>query len=138
MKINFVHKGNFNHIEAFLAKSLKIKPVIKLILDKYGRRGVEILKEATPKDSGKTAESWKYEIVEDKSGYKIVWSNTNTVPGNNGNYYTNVAILLQYGHATKNGGFVQGTDYINPAIEQVFHRLADDAWKEVTANAKRG
>ena len=128
--IKFVHKGNFNHLEAFLARTLKIKPVIEHILRKYGERGVEALKAATPKDTGKTSESWKYEIVKDEKGYRIVWSNTNVVQ--DGKYPVNVAILLQYGHATKNGGFVKGNDYINPAINQIFQSMADEAWKEVT------
>lgn len=131
MKIIFTHKGNFNNLERFLAKSLRIKPVIKLILDKYGKKGVEALRDATPKDTGKTADSWYYEIVEDNNGQlKIVWKNSNVVDGK-----VNVAILLQYGHATKNGGFVQGIDYINPAIQSIFTQMADEAWKEVSKNA---
>ena len=132
MKINFEHKGNFNHIEHFLVKSLHIKPLLFPILHKYGRRGVELLKEATPKDSGKTADSWKYDIIKDDDGqYQIVWSNTNVVDG-----WANIAILLQYGHATRNGGFVKGTDYINPAIEKVFQGMAKEAWEEVRRNGR--
>ena len=130
MKINFEHRGNFNHLEKFLVKSLHISPLIRPILHKYGRRGVELLKEATPKDTGKTSESWKYEIVKDSEGkYQIVWSNTNVV-----NDWANVALLLQYGHATRNGGFVKGIDYINPAIEKVFQDMANEAWEEVKRN----
>lgn len=129
MKINFEHKGNFNRLEHFLAKSLHIKPIIRRILDKYGERGVEALREATPKATGKTADSWKYDIVQDENKqYQIVWSNTNKQNG------VNIAILLQYGHATRNGGFVKGRDYINPAIEKVFNRMADEAWEEVRRN----
>lgn len=132
MKINFEHKGSFTHLEKFLTKSLHIKPLIKPILEKYGKRGVDLLREATPKDTGKTADSWSYEVTEDEKGnYQIVWSNSNVVNG-----WANVAILLQYGHGTKNGGFVKGTDYINPAIEKVFHNLTDEAWKEVIRNGK--
>lgn len=132
MKINFEHRGNFNNIEKFLVKSLHIKPLVKPILDKYGKRGVELLRAATPKDTGKTADSWSYKIEEDEKGnYQIVWSNSNIVDG-----WANVAILLQYGHATRNGGFVKGTDYINPAIAQVFSGMANEAWEEVTKNAK--
>lgn len=127
MKINFEHKGNFNNLERFLVKSLHVKPLIRPILDKYGRRGVEALKEATPKDTGKTSESWTYEIIKDEKGqYQIVWSNTNVADD-----WANIAILLQYGHATRNGGFVKGTDYINPAIEKVFQGMANEAWEEV-------
>jgi len=126
MKVNFEHRGNFNKLEKFLVKTLHIGPFVKPILEKYGRRGVETLKEATPKDSGKTAESWTYSLVKNENGkYEIVWSNSNI---NNG---VNVAILLQYGHATRNGGFVKGTDYINPAIEKVFQGMANEAWEEV-------
>lgn len=132
MKITITHKGNFNHLESFLARTLKIKPVIRHILDKYGRRGVAALKEATPKDTGKTADSWYYRIEEDENGsLKIVWLNSNIADGK-----VSVAILLQYGHATRNGGFVQGKDYINPAIEGIFQNMAEEAWKEVTRNAK--
>ena len=126
--IQFTHKGNFNKMERFLSKAVHVKPVVKLILEKYGRRGVEALREATPKDTGKTADSWMYEIVEEKNGnLKIVWHNTNIANG-----WVPVAILLQYGHATGNGGYVQGTDYINPAIDSIFKKLADEAWKEVS------
>ena len=134
MKINFEHSGNFNKIEKFLVKSLHIDPVIKVILNKYGKKGVEALKEATPKDTGKTAESWKYDIVKDNNGtYQIVWSNTNVVDD-----WANVAILLQYGHATRNGGYVKGRDYINPAIESVFREMANEAWKEVSQHGNNG
>lgn len=126
--IQFTHKGNFNKLETFLSKVIHIKPVIRRILDKYGKLGVEALREATPKDTGKTADSWTYEIVEEKNGnLKIVWHNTNIA-----NDWVPVAILLQYGHATGNGGYVQGRDYINPAIESIFNKMADEAWKEVS------
>lgn len=113
-------------MESFLARSLKIKPIIRIILDKYGKKGVAALREATPKDSGKTAESWSYEIVQSNNGdLRIVWKNDNIQNG------LVIAILLQYGHATGNGGYVEGTDYINPAIESIFQQMAKDVWKEV-------
>lgn len=128
MKVNFEHKGNFKKLEHFLAEALKITPAVKIILNKYGKKGVEALKEATPKDTGKTSESWTFEIIQkEKGSYEIVWSNTNKTDGG-----VNVAILLQYGHATRNGGFVKGIDFINPAIEKIFQRMADEAWKEVS------
>lgn len=131
--VSFIHKGNFNRIETFLAQGLHFKPFIRMILDKYGKLGVEALKEATPKDTGKTSESWSYKIEEENDGtLKIVWSNSNL-----GNGWAPIAILLQYGHATGNGGYVQGNDYINPAIDSIFHRLADDAWKEVNHERSR-
>ena len=127
MKVNFEHRGNFNHLERFLTKTLHARPLIPVILEKYGKRGVEALKEATPKDSGKTAESWSYTVEKDTDGqYQIVWSNSNI------NQHVNIAIILQYGHATRNGGFVKGTDYINPAIDKIFQQMANEAWEEVT------
>lgn len=96
-------------------------------LDKYGRRGVAALSSATPRDTGKTAESWVYEIIREKDSVRIEFSNTNVIADG-----TPVAILLQYGHATKHGGYVQGIDYINPAIQPIFKQIADDAWREVT------
>ena len=133
MKINFEQKGNFNRFEKFLTRSLHATPLIVPILHRYGRKGVEALREATPKDTGKTSESWKYDIEKDEKGqYQIVWSNTNT------NNYVNIAILLQYGHATRNGGFVKGTDYINPAIEKIFQGMANEAWEEVKQHAENG
>ena len=132
MKVNFEVKGNYTKFEKFLVKNLHIKALVKKILAKYGDRGVELLKEATPKDTGKTSESWSYDIEQDANGnWQIVWKNSNVVDG-----WANVAILLQYGHATKNGGFVQGIDYINPAIQKVFKEMADEAWKEVKQNGE--
>ena len=99
----------------------------KGILDKYGHAGVSALAGATPMESGKTANSWTYEI-ETKGGYStITFLNTNV---NNG---VNIALILQYGHGTGTGGWVEGRDYINPAIRPVFDKLADDAWKEITS-----
>lgn len=88
--------------------------------------GVEALSKATPKNSGKTASSWFYEIQRDNSSWIITWKNSNI---NNG---VPIAIVLQYGHATRNGGYIEGIDYINPALKPVFERIADSAWKEVT------
>ena len=127
MKVNFTHKGNFNNLEHFLTRTIGIKSLVKPILEKYARRGVEVLRENTPKDSGKTADSWSYEIIEDEKGYRIVWLNSNINDG------VSIAILLQYGHATGTGGYVEGIDYINPAIQKIFKGLADAAWKEVTS-----
>lgn len=130
MKMSIEVKGSYTKFEKFLVKHVHIKPLIKKLLDKYGMKGVELLKEATPKDTGKTSESWSYDIEQDNSGnWQIVWKNSNIVDD-----WANVAILLQYGHATKNGGFVQGIDYINPAIQKVFQEMADEAWKEVKQN----
>ena len=98
---------------------------ITKILDKYGKMGVNALANATPLDSGKTAESWGYEISVKKEGATIHWTNTNQ---NNG---VHIAVILQYGHGTGTGGYVQGIDYINPAIRPVFDKIVEEAWMEV-------
>lgn len=98
----------------------------KGLFDKYGAIGIEALASATPKDTGKTSESWEYTIVHRLGKTSIIWSNMNVNDG------CNVAILLQYGHGLKNGGYVQGRDFINPAIQPVFDKIANDAWDEVT------
>ena len=87
---------------------------------------MEALARATPKDTGKTADSWDYEITEQKGRLKITWTNSNLNDG------VSIAVLLQYGHATRNGGWVEGIDYINPAIRPIFDKIAKEAWKEVT------
>lgn len=96
--------------------------------DKYGKIGVEALREATPKDSGKTANSWYYEIQQGKDQVVITWLNSNINKG------VPIAIILQYGHGTGTGGYVRGTDYINPAMTAVFEKIANDAWREVTGS----
>lgn len=96
------------------------------ILDRYGHMGVEYLKNATPVDTGKTANSWYYEIEKTKDSVKLNFNNSNVVDGQN------VAILIQYGHGTKNGGYVVGHDYINPALKPIFDEMADSAWKEIS------
>ncbi len=96
------------------------------VLERYGLRGVEALSAATPVRTGMTAISWSYDIVQNEDGYSIIWKNDNI------NKYVNIALILQYGHATRNGGYVQGIDYINPALKPIFDELAKAAWKEVT------
>lgn len=122
--IVFKHKGNLKKTTKFLERTLKGDYLKNL--DKYGREGVAALALATPVDTGKTAESWDYRIEKTNSGIKIVWINSNV------NHGVNIAIILQYGHGTNHGGYVQGRDYINPAIRPIFDKIADDAWKEVT------
>lgn len=120
----FTHRGSFTRTEKFLNF---MKGDRKLnFLDKYGRLGVEALASATPKDTGYTAECWTYEIERTEQGVKISWLNTNI------NRYVSIALILQHGHATRTGGYVQGRDYINPAIQPIFDKIADKAWKEVT------
>ena len=121
--IRITTKGDFNNTFRFLNKMSKFQ--INKILEKYVRMGVEALRSATPIDSGKTAESWGYEISVGKEGATIHWTNTNQ---NKGVY---IAVILQYGHGTGTGGYVQGIDYINPAIRPVFDKIAEEAWMEV-------
>lgn len=121
--IRITTKGDFNNTFRFLNKMSKFQ--INKILEKYGQMGVEALRSATPIDSGKTAESWGYEISVGKEGATIHWTNTNQ---NKGVY---IAVILQYGHGTGTGGYVQGNDYINPAIRPVFDKIAEEAWMEV-------
>lgn len=122
--ITFRQKGDFSKLTRYLERA---KEVIKLVdLDKYGQEGVDALSSATPVDSGLTASSWYYKI-ENKNGSAIIsFYNSNV---NNG---VPIAIILQYGHGTNNGGWVEGRDYINPAILPIFEKIANDAWEEVT------
>lgn len=122
--ITFQQKGDFSKLTRYLER---IKEVVNLSeLDKYGREGVAALAAATPVDTGKTAASWEYEISRSKGSVSLTFKNTNIVNG------VPIAIILQYGHGTRNGGYVQGRDYINPAIQPIFDRIAEEAWKEVT------
>ena len=124
--IRVTQRGSFNNVEAFL-KRMKERTYLTQ-LAKYGPIGVAALAAATPVESSKTAESWYYEIV-DKPGYfAIHWLNSNVEdPGR-----IPVAVLIQYGHGTRNGGYVLGQDYINPALAPIFEQIAADMWKEVT------
>jgi hypothetical protein len=121
--IKISHKGNFNNTEKFL-KKISTADFMRN-LEKYGEMGVQALASATPIDSGLTASSWSYEIEKSSDSYTIHWVNNNV---NNG---VNIAIILQYGHGTGTGGYVQGRDYINPALRPIFDEIADSAWKEV-------
>ena len=123
--ITFKHKGDFSKTMSFLERA---KEVVKVgDLDKYGRAGVAALASATPVDSGLTASSWYYTIERQNGSVSINFNNSNVVDG-----WCNVAIILQYGHGTGTGGWVEGRDYINPAIRPVFDQIANDAWEEVT------
>lgn len=122
--ISFRHKGDFKNVTRFLERA---KEAVHLgDLDKFGREGVAALASATPVDSGLTAKSWYYEIKREKGYATISFHNSNIQNG------VPIAIILQYGHGTRNGGWVQGRDYINPAIQPIFDKIADDAWEEVT------
>lgn len=118
-------KGSFKNTEKLLL--LPFGKIYRKILDKYGKKGVDALSAATPVDTGKTAASWYYEIIQNEDESTIVWKNSNV------NKYVNIALILQYGHATRNGGYVTGIDYINPALRPIFEELAEAAWKEVTS-----
>lgn len=122
--ILFKHRGDFRHTETFFDRIRRRSYVD--ILRKYGQAGVEALAAATPKDTGETAASWSYEIVQTGGGYSIFWNNSNINRG------VNIALILQYGHGTGTGGYVRGLDYINPAIRPIFEEIANAAWKEVT------
>lgn len=124
--ITFSSKGDFNKIEKFLNRMNK-KDHLK-ILDRYGSEGVRALSSATPKESGKTASSWSYETNISGSTSTITFINDNV------NSDVNIAIILQYGHGTGTGGYVQGRDYINPAIRPVFDKITEEVWREVTSN----
>lgn len=121
--IKMSSKGGFDKTERFLKKSLGKNYL--LVLNRYGQYGVEALKKYTPVDTGLTADSWYYEIEKTDTGYKIIWSNSNV------NNHVNIAIILQHGHATRSGSWVEGIDYINPALAPIFEALLKSAWKEV-------
>ena len=122
--IKFRQKGDFSKLTRFLEKA---KGAVRLgDLDKYGREGVTALASATPVDSGLTADSWRYEITNKQGSAKITFYNSNIQNG------VPIAIILQYGHGTRNGGWVQGRDYINPAIQPIFDKIVNEAWREVT------
>lgn len=123
--ITIKQKGNFKKLDNYLER---IKDVFDVsILDKYGKAGVEALRVYTPKDTGLTADSWRYNIVRDtKNGRLTVeFHNVNIQNG------IRIALILQYGHATRTGGWVEGRNYIQPALQNIFENLAKEAWEEV-------
>lgn len=124
MDVRFRHSGDFNKTEKFL-KKIKSQDYLNA-LSKYGEKGVAALSSATPVESGMTANSWGYEIVKSKGSVAIYWTNSNQNKG------VNIAVILQYGHGTGTGGYVQGIDYINPALRPIFEQISSDAWREVT------
>lgn len=125
MPIVFKQHGDFSKTERFFERC---KNLFHLgVLDKYGREGVAALSMATPVDTGKASTSWRYEITNEKGRLTVSWVNDDVSTDG-----TPIVIYVQYGHATKNGGWVRGNDFINPSIKPVFNKLADDLWKEVT------
>ena len=121
--ISVKQRGGFTNLERFINRVLR-RDYLN-ILDEYGRKGVEALKAATPVDTGLTRDSWSYEIKSSNGKTSINWTNSNVSNG------VLVAVILQYGHGTRNGGYVQGIDYINPAMRSVFEGIANEAWKKV-------
>ena len=122
--ISFTQKGDFSKLNRYLERA---KEAAQLgILNKYGREGVSALAAATPVESGETAKSWSYKIERTKGSAAIVFYNSNIQNG------VPIAIILQYGHGTRNGGWVEGRDYINPAIQPIFDRILAELWREVT------
>lgn len=122
--ISFRQKGDFSKLTNFLERA---KEAAKLgDLDKYGREGVAALASATPMDSGLTANSWYYKIENKNGSATISFYNSNIQNG------VPIAIILQYGHGTRTGGWVEGRDYINPAIQPIFDQIVENAWREVT------
>lgn len=121
--ISFHHKGDFRKTDKFFDDLLDEKYL--RVLEKYGRLGCQMLAAYTPRRSGKTAASWTYDIERKPGQTSIVFSNTNINKG------VNIAVILQYGHGTRNGGYVSGIDYINPAIIPVFDDISKNAWEEV-------
>ena len=122
--ISFRQKGDFSKLTSFLERA---KETVYLgDLNQYGRQGVAALASATPVDTGKTASSWSYKIENNNGSVSISFENSNIQDG------VPIAIILQYGHGTRNGGWVEGRDYINPAIQPIFDQIVNEAWKEVT------
>lgn len=122
--ISFRQQGDFHKLTNYLER---VKESVHLgILDKYGREGVAALASATPVESGLTATSWYYKIEQQKGSATLTFYNSNIQNG------VQIAIILQMGHGTRNGGWVQGRDYINPVIQPLFDKIAREAWREVT------
>lgn len=123
MPIKFTQEGDFKHVEKFLQNASKSD--LRSILRSYGQKGVDALSAATPKDTGKTADSWYYEISVTKKGVSVTWRNnniSNSIP---------IVLLIEFGHGTQNGSYIQGRPFIGETIQPIFDKLASDAWKEV-------
>lgn len=121
--ITLKSSGSFKNTEQFLKGAYGKN--YRSILEKYGQQGVSALSAATPVDTGETASSWGYEIIQNENSLSINWTNSHIVKG------INIAVILQYGHGTRNGGYVAGRDYINPAIRPIFDKISQELWREV-------
>lgn len=126
MEISFTTRGSFKNTEKFLSEMKNINSHIRQIAEAEAQRGVQALAAATPMESGLAARSWGYKIVQNGRRVSIVWTNSNV---ENGSFP--VVVRLQYGYGTGTGGYVQGRDFINPAIRPVFERIANNVWKAV-------
>lgn len=124
MGVRIKQKGDWRKTEVFLKSVKKFDPIP--ILQRYGEIGIIELQSATPKHTGLTAASWYYEIAKSKDGYILTWNNSNVVDG------VSIALLIQYGHGTRSGTYVQGRDYINPALRDIFDNIAVQLWREVS------
>lgn len=122
--IKFQNTGDLLKTKLFLERCKNVQTFIAA--NKYGQMGVDALKAATPKDTGKTSESWKFKVESRNGNLSITWYNTNENKGEN------IALLIQYGHGTGRGSYIKGIDYINPALKPVFDQIAEEAWREIT------
>ena len=125
MGFRIKHRGSFKHIDSFFSRMTKKE--FLYYLDRYAKEGAEALSAATPVDTGKTAASWGYQIYHEKNTSKVVWTNDNM---NESGFP--IVLLIQYGHATVEGSYIQGYDIINQAIRPIFDKMVENAWKEVT------
>lgn len=124
--IKVKQRGGFDKTEKFLKKAFGRNYVD--VLEKYAQQGLSALSAGTPVRTGLTSASWSYEIIQNESGISVIWNNSNVQNG------VNIALIIQYGHGTRNGGYVRGVDYINPALKPIFEKMAESAWKEVTGS----
>ena len=122
--ITVKHKGSFTKAERFFNRALRMDYLN--VLEKYGQKGVEALRNATPKSSGKTAAAWDFGFEKENGKITLYWTNSHEENG------LNIAILLIYGHGLQNGGYVEGNDFVSPAVKSIFEDIADQCWKEVT------
>ena len=125
--VSLSSNGSFKKTEHFLTQMLKLPATISSVMHQCGQEGVEALKNETPRESGRAANSWDYEVVEKNGRYILTWINTDVEEG------FSVAIMLQYGYGTGTGGYVQGVDYINPTLKPIFDKIRDKVWKAVTS-----
>jgi len=122
--VSFTHKGSFKKTNNVLVKAIGVN--YRAMLERYGQEGVAALEKATPKDTGETASSWYYTLRDTRGGTELAWMNSHRNDG------VPIALVIQYGHVTRNGGYIQGIDYINPTIKPIFDKIANDVWKGVT------